>query len=99
MILIMVAATTAAMGQKDSTGKKDSVLVPAFPRTDTVPALITYGDATTGNVKYTNGFILVSGYVIKKEGKLFWTEKPKATGFIDNKKKPLKNVIQYFDIK
>lgn len=95
-IFLSITFFVSAQTGKDTTVKKE--IVHAIPRTDTVQKLITYGDAT-GNVKYTYGFILISGFVIKENNKLVWAEQPTVTAFLDNKKKPLKNVIQYFDLK
>lgn len=95
---IVLTALLAACFFSYAQEKKDTVVVPAMPYTDTVSKMITYGDAT-GVVRYTYGYLLVSGFVIRKDGKQTWAEQPKITGFIDNKKKPLKNVIQWFDIK
>lgn len=64
--------------------------------TDTVPATITYEmKKGKGHIRIAKGYALVRGFkVFDKEPK--WVDKPTLVGALDDKKRPLKNVIQVF---
>lgn len=83
---------------KDTVHVKDTVRVPVYlvDVTDTVQASITYEKKKgSGRVYITKGFALLRGFkVFDKEPK--WVDKPALVGALDEKKRPIKNVVQVF---
>lgn len=84
--------------KKDTAQKKDTVYVPVylFDITDTVSATVLYKEKEGSNRIYSKkGFALLRGFqMVDKKGILQWVDKPKLVGALDDKKKPVKNVIQ-----
>lgn len=99
VILIVASLTTAAQNTyaqaaqqaADITSNaKDTVVVALYIKSDTVP--VRYMAANNrGYVRLENGYAILKGFADSK-GK--YMQQPKISGVLNNRKKPVKQVIQ-----
>lgn len=91
ILIISIFFSVNAFAQ-DSTHKQPSY---AYPNKDTVQiGAVIYG-GSKGEVKYSSpAYLTREGFIINESGKWKWTEQPKVTGALDEKKKPLSKILQ-----
>lgn len=106
--IILLLSVTAVFGQTkadsltqpikcDTIRIRDTVPMPVYlvDVTDTVPATVLYKKSEKSDRIYTvKGFALVRGFKVMAQGKPQWADKPQIVGALDDKKRPIKNVIQ-----
>lgn len=80
---------------RDTVRIKDTVYVPVylFRVTDTIPCQYLY-EGSKKRIYKDRGFVLVQGVKVNNGKELQWAEQPNPVGVLDEKKRPVKKVIQ-----
>lgn len=92
LLLIICLTAFSASAQRDTTkAKSDTAFIPAYEKLDTSAVVIIYGDLT-GNVKYTDGYVVRQGFVVVKGKELQWVKEPQTVGFLNYQKQPMQKV-------
>ena len=96
-VITVITLLIVSLGLKaqTTTTPKDTVVAIAYEKRDTIKVkAITYGEA--GVVKYTYGYAVLKGFaILQKDGKTWqWTQQPIIDIALDEKKKPVKNLLQ-----
>lgn len=77
---------------KRLTKKADTVLYPiaVYEKTDTLSATFVYG---ASKMRRCNGYALIRGFKVQKGNTLEWVEQPSLAGVLDEKKRPVTDVL------
>ena len=96
LILFTLISFSAMAQKKDSIlNKVDTLRIPVYERTDTLPVKgVLYKFKNEVRVSMP-AFVIAKGFKVKNQRNEFeWAEQPQILGFLNQKKKPVKNFIQ-----
>lgn len=97
-ITLALSLSLFAISQKKDSlpPKKDSVYIPMYEKTDTLRRSFYYNNGD-GIVRVAeNGYILVKGFSVSDKKPYQWASDPKILFALDEKKRPVKKVLQIF---